>query len=456
MEKKYTQTIFKQLGDDVMPIVGFYGPPDASEYEGVEYPSLKTDAIFKQIQEGGYNVTFQMNDQIEKKPEIVKQTMDFCEKYGILYMLCTDEMYITTSWKRDDDEALEQARALLKPERFASYLAPFIHHKACAGLYLWDEPTKVALPYGGELLDTYKQALKLLNAEDKTYYVNLLPVLPGYSGANYEEYKDYLRKAVDEMKLEYISFDSYPFRYPEYIMRYIPEVKSGISPGIFNHLLMVREIALEKEVPFWAFVQMGGNWTEEVDNVNVRRPRPTEVLWEVNLFLAFGAKGIQYFTMHNPVSYFKYLKNKGETGAFLPDGSHSDLYEPAQKANKQALACDEVLMHSVNEKILVHGEMPTIIEYPNTVVAYETGYKEIVKIEGAPTLVGCFDYLGKSVFYVMHNSVGEESGKIYITLDKTHSLRLLDRKRDEKTTAKTLEFCLDAGEATLVVIEDER
>lgn len=452
--KKYTQTIFKQLGDDVMPIVGFYGPPDASEYEGVQYPSLKTDKIFQDIKEGGFNITFQMNDQIEKKPEIVKQTMDFCEKYGIYYMLCTDEMYIKSNWKFDNEKVLEEARSLLKPERFVDFLEPFIHHNACAGLYLWDEPIKTSLSYAGELLDTYRESLKLLGEEKKTYYVNLLPVLPGFSGSNYEEYKEYLRKAVEEMKLEYISFDSYPFVYHSYLISHIPEAVNGISPGIFNHLLMVREVALEKEVPFWAFVQMGGNWTEEVDNLKVRRPMSTEVLWEVNLFLAFGAKGIQYFTMHNPVSYFKYLKNNGHTGAFLPDGSKSDLFESTQKANRQVAACDEVLMHCINEKLLVHGEMPTIIEYPNTVVEYEKGYKEIIKIDGAPALVGCFDYLGKSAFYVLHNCVKGEKGEIRIQLDSTRKVRLLDRNQDRRLETDMVELSLDIAEATLIVIED--
>ena len=31
----------KDIGKTVMPIVGFWGPPDGTEYKGKEYPSLK-------------------------------------------------------------------------------------------------------------------------------------------------------------------------------------------------------------------------------------------------------------------------------------------------------------------------------------------------------------------------------------------------------------------------------
>ncbi len=445
--------MFPALGEDVMPIVGFYAPPDECEWEGKKIPSLKTDEIFAKIQEAGFNVTFQMNDQIESKQESVKKSLELCEKYGLQYIVCSDTLYKKFNWRtaKNLEEELKSARKLLTAERFEKALAPYVNEKAFAGLYVWDEPMKEDLPYLGEILDVYKKAMARLGAEDKTYYVNLLPWLAG-SGLNVKDYDEYLSNAVEKAGLEYLSYDFYPFRKKDYVEKFFPKVKTGISPGVFNLTAQVREVALRYDVPFWAFVQMGGNWSEESDNFSVRRPTPTEVLWEVNLFLAYGAKGIQYFTLCNPVSYFKYLKNGGETGAFLPDGSPSDLYDAAKRANKQIAACDEILMRCRSTQVILHGEPPTEIEY-TAGLTRETAYRELKSVSGAPALIGCFDRGGKTVFYVVHNKADGGKGDIELRFNGNRKMRLLEGERDERVKADCITLTLGAGEATLIEIE---
>ena len=445
--------MFPALGDNVMPIVGFYAPPDECEWEGKKIPSLKTDEIFAKIKEAGFNVTFQMNDQIESKPDSVKKSLALCEKYGLQYMVCSDTLYKKFNWRnaKNLEEELKEARKLLSVERFEKALAPYVSEKAFAGLYVWDEPMKEDLPYLGEILSVYKKAMANLGATDKTYYVNLLPWLAG-SGLNVKDYDEYLCHAVEKAGLEYISYDFYPFRKRDYVEKYFPQVKTGISPGIFNLTAQVREVALRYDLPFWAFVQMGGNWSEEPDNFSVRRPTQTEVLWEVNLFLAYGAKGIQYFTLCNPVSYFKYLKHGGETGAFLPDGKKSDLYEAAKRANMQVAACDEILMNCKSTQIILHGDPPTVIEY-DAGLTRETEYNELRSVSGAPAMIGCFDYGGKTVLYVVHNKTDGGKGDIKLCFNGERRLRLLDRERDERINADFLTLTLGAGEATLIAID---
>ena len=445
--------LFPALGEDVMPVVGFYAPPDESEWQGKQYSSLKTDAVFQKIKEAGFNVTFQMNDPIESKPESVARSIVLCEKYGIQYMVCSDTLYRKFNWREEDNiaEETEKARALLTVQRFKEALAPYVSRKSFAGLYVWDEPTKEALPYLGEILSVYRQAITELGYPEKTYYVNLLPWLAG-SGLNAKEYDEYLSMAVEKAGLEYLSYDFYPFRKKEYIRQSFPEVDTGISPGVFNLTAQVREVALRYDVPFWAFVQMGGNWSEETDNISVRRPLPSEVLWEVNLFLAFGAKGIQYFTLCNPVSYFKYLKNGGETGAFLPDGTPSDLYEAAREANCQIAACDEILMHCKSTQMILHGPAPTVIEYSVGIVR-DTNYRELLSVSGAPAFIGCFDFKGKTVLYVLHNRATGECGEIELLFGGRQKLRIIDATRDERKEDSRLKFCLKAGAAVLVSVE---
>lgn len=58
--KRFKKPIeLKEIGKTVMPIVGFWGPPDGTEHKGKEYPSLKTDEVFALCKEAGVNMFLQ-------------------------------------------------------------------------------------------------------------------------------------------------------------------------------------------------------------------------------------------------------------------------------------------------------------------------------------------------------------------------------------------------------------
>ena len=366
MRKKYSSQVFKQLGESVMPIVAYYAFPDSVEFEGEVFPSTKTDKEYFLTKEAGVNVTLLMNDPVKKKPESVKKSLELCERYGMLYLLHSDDMIERANWRveRDGTEGNEEACKLLNINRFKEFFDEYIHHPACCGWCLWDEPMKDDMEYLGKLIRAWKEYSKAVGEENKTYYVNLLPSSK-WSGTTVETYGEYIQDAVEKAGLEYLCYDMYPFLYPARLASLIPEAKRGISPGMFNLACQIRHWAKKYDMPWHAFVQMGGNWSEEPDNVGVRRPTPIEVLWEVNVFLAFGAKGIHYFSWSQPISFLKYRKAGGDTGAFDAYGQPTDLYWAAKNANRQIMAVDEYLMAAKSEKIITVGPLPTgIIETP--------------------------------------------------------------------------------------------
>ena len=77
-EKKIIK--FEDLGDTVMPILGFWGPWDAGvDQFGNKYPHLRTDEVYKLAKEAGINITQQSNDSYPERKELVEQALDFCQ-----------------------------------------------------------------------------------------------------------------------------------------------------------------------------------------------------------------------------------------------------------------------------------------------------------------------------------------------------------------------------------------
>lgn len=455
MSKKYDSQVFKQLGEDVMPIVAFYAFPDSVEFEGQVFPSMKTDKEYFLSKEAGINVTLLMNDPLETKPESVKKSLELCEKYGMYYLLHSNTIVKRANWhvQRDGSEGDEEACSLLTVERFKEFFDEYIHHPRCCGWYIWDEPLKVDMDYLGKIIRTWKDYLKEVKEEDKSYYVNLL-AFTRWSGTTEETYGEYIKDAVEKAGVDYLSYDQYPFVHPAHLTQFIPEAKRGISPGVFNMACQIRRWAQTYDMPWHAFVQMGGNWTEEPDNVGVRRPIPPEILWEVNVFLAFGAKGIHYFTWSQTIAYtyLKYREVGGDTGAFDPYGHPTDLYWAAKKANTQIMAVDEYLMHAESTQIIIVGDLPTgVIEHPFGITT-NTKYKELIDVEGV-AVVGCFDYQGKTAFYVVYNEPSYACDTIKLTLDKTHTLTLVDRKNKKIVETNKLELQFEGGEGLLIIVE---
>ncbi len=456
MSKKEHKQIYKELGEDVMPIVAYYMSPDAVEFfdTGAVYPSMKTDRVYSLSKEAGINITLLMNDPVETKPKSVEKALAMCEKYGMYYLFHSNEVVMRANW-HNDTTVQEDALKLVNVERYKQYFDKYIHHPNCVGWYLWDEPLKQDMEYLGKLIKTWKEYCKEVG-EDKAYYVNLLP-WSRWSGRTVEEYNEYLDDAVNKAGVEYLCFDSYPFVYPKGLAKALPGANKGVSPGIYNMCCQLREAGIRHGIPVHAFVQMGGNWTEEPDNVGVRRPTPTEVLWSINTFLAFGVKGIHYFTWSNSIAYtwLKYREKGGETGAFNVWGDPTDLYWAAKDANTQIMAVDEYLMHADSTQIIYVGDIPTgIMEYEWKSMTKNKQYKELEDIEGAPALVGCFDYKGKTALYVLHNTTDVRYGEIKLTFDKEHEFTIVNRR--EKKTVKANSLNLDfegGGEAYLVIIE---
>ncbi|MGW0228575.1 family 16 glycoside hydrolase [Actinopolymorpha singaporensis] len=173
---------------------------------------------------------------------------------------------------------------------------------AFAGLDIYDEPSP-------DRFETLAHLVRITRELDPNAlpYINLLP----------SNDPNYVRQFVDVVKPVLLSFDRYPLM-----------ADGTDDPGYFLNWKIIREEGLRAGLPTWIFIQTGAYG-------NRRQPTPAELLWQINVSLAYGAKGIQYFTYWTPDP----ARGEGFQPALITvDGKRTDRYDAAKNINLRWLA----------------------------------------------------------------------------------------------------------------------
>ncbi|HEX3812146.1 MAG TPA: hypothetical protein VHX59_04815 [Mycobacteriales bacterium] len=189
-------------------------------------------------------------------------------------------------------------------------------HASFAGFDIYDEPSDDKLATLGNAVGIVKTL-----APDILPYVNLLPGFDG--GAGYA-------KAAETIKPLELSFDRYPI------------LASGEDTGYFQNWADVRAAGLKYNIPTWTYIQSVGYNGHAI-------PTAPDLLWQINISLAYGCKGIQYFTYWTPDP----ARGEGFTSALLTvDGRRTALYSAAKEVNNDYLArIGKVLLPLTSEQV---------------------------------------------------------------------------------------------------------
>lgn len=209
---------------------------------------------------------------------------------------------------------------------------------ALAGLNLFDEP-------GLSLFDSVAHARSVLqaNAGELLSYVNAWPSYAHPSALGTRSYPAYLQQYTSAIKAPMLSFDHYPLLGGR-----------GITRDYFYNWAAVRRYSLWAGVPSWVFIQSVDFNGAAVGLSPRRRPSRADLLWQVNVSLAYGAKGIQYFTYWTPdqpgsrVPYGQALISKS--------GARTPLYAYARSVNAYLRSIGRVLLPMRSESVVHAGE----------------------------------------------------------------------------------------------------
>jgi hypothetical protein len=285
--------------------------------------------------------------------------------------------------KRALDVAARHGLAMwIKDERLNGYhpLAPrwrlqvaravedYANHPALAGYYLVDEPDTARFPALAALV----RRLRVV-APQHLGYINLYPnyAPPEFLGA--PSYAEYVERFLSVVRPELLSYDHYPF------------MEGKDRPGFFANLWTIRTAAIRHDVPFMLIVLA-------MPHASYRDPTEAELAWQVFHALAFGARGISYFTYWTPgggPSGNKYDFRYG----LIEDGKPTLHYFQAARINRTVAAIGAALAPYTSWGVLDSmGE-----------IAAPLPYGPLRAIEGGPVTAGVFIGPNAEVAFLLVN-----------------------------------------------------
>jgi hypothetical protein len=205
-------------------------------------------------------------------------------------------------------------------------------HPALEAYYLTDEPGAGAFPGLGKLV-------AYLRERDPAHlaYINLYPTYANeqqlevsaaaaerarvsyptnFAGVGTDDqtvlrYREHVKKFVEIVKPELLSYDHYHF------LQRKSDGRPNDGKQYFLNLALIRMAAQEAGVPFVNIVQAGNG------EPSWRVPTPEEMRWLIYTTLAYGGRGLSYFTYWN------------WRGGLYADGKPSPLVQPVAALNRE-------------------------------------------------------------------------------------------------------------------------
>jgi hypothetical protein len=189
---------------------------------------------------------------------------------------------------------------------------------AALGFYLTDEPAAQAMPGLGKLARLLREAMP-----DKWPYVNLFPYRVSPDRLGTSDYDSYVRMLVKSIGQPFLSYDNYSL------------VDGQMLDYFYTNLEIVRRLGLETKTPFWNCILANSHF-------NYMEPSDATFNLQVYSTLAYGGRGIQYFT------YFAPEVGNYRLAAIDQFGNRTPTWDLLRRINHQihALAPILIRLHS--------------------------------------------------------------------------------------------------------------
>jgi hypothetical protein len=211
---------------------------------------------------------------------------------------------------------------------------------AVLGFYLRDEPNAAEMPGLGKLAAMLREAMP-----GKWPYVNLFPyrVPPARLGTT--DYDSYVKMLVNAVKQPFLSYDNYSL------------VNGEMLDYFYTNLDMVRRAGIETKTPFWNCILANAHF-------NYMEPSQATFNLQVYATMAYGGRGIQYFT------YFSPDIGNYRLGAIDQFGNRTATWDMMRRINNQ-----------------LHALAPTLVRLRSTGVYHAPDVPEQAQPLTASTLI---------------------------------------------------------------------
>ena len=464
-------------GNDVMPIYAFFGPTNTPS---VNKNNLLTDQVYSYIKEAGINLITYTPDEMTNYSTQFPKMLEFGEKYGIGYYVADGRLNTAIDTSKNITNG-----APLNSKQIAEVIDDYSFYSSYLGADLGDEPSANGFYYQsteagvnqahigdasaavfpkGRMWQYYQDASKNMNR-----YVNTCGMMnhapsdapwlvdyyysAGYSLTAFQNYWDNVYKTGNPKAL---AFDHYPFQ--DFNTEDVTNAGS-----FFKSLMITRQKSLQHDVPMWVLMAVGGCF-EATDRGTIATP--AEHLWNANTLLAFGAKGIGYFTL---VQYETFCKNENGVideslnSVITYSGNKSPYFDTVKQINTQIKAVDEVLMKSRSKGVIATGGYSWTETYNDVEATYGTGtiispaatkhLESYANSDGTyGAFIGCFDYKDTEAYYVVNYSV-EQGQAVQLNFDNTYNYRYIKNGITTTAQSNSCNLWIEPGNGVLVVLD---
>lgn len=442
-EEIYSLTFDGAVGKYVMP-VGVYGGPHAKEreYHGKTLPSMITDTYFDMYEEIGINLfTATLKDQ-EETEDFLSQ----CDKYGMGAFITFQELVGPDNAPYVTENVIERN------------LDKYSQHKSLVGFYLRDEPT---VPMVEKMSNTVNALNNSAYADKMLAYVNAFPEYAGSKGYDKEgsamSWETYLETICEQLDVKFLSFDFYPWYSRDDGTEYY-------NSGYIKALSIARKVANKYKIPLWSCKQCGSVMEFKPLSAQAMTPNAEKFRWQMTLDLAFGVKGFTYFLLCGDNMAYAHYKDADGKYAYWQEGMDDYFglfngytgqpnvwYDYAKEFKGHVQLVDEILMNSYHDGIILNGGVIEKGNFGAEVIKSGT-YYELTGVEGGASVIGCYNYNGRTVLYVTNNSYSK-SNSVMLKFSDNYGYDVYQGNAVTEQVGKQLTLELKAGEGAMIALK---
>lgn len=418
----------KPAVSDLPFIISYWcGPPKAET----------TLERYKEIVDCGFNVASPAIDALwtpfsKESEEHNRKYLDLCQQAGLKALVWDDSIPKGVNWKAPATGEIPQMEKALD-----GMIARYSSHPALLGYVVSDEPTKDAFARLGVVNQ------HLLKKDPKHLpYINLSALHTFNPRTGYDEF---VGKYIETVKPALVSWEHH-----QQIRGWPPPGAVGtLDEGTYwTNLEIIRQRCTEAGIPYNQSIV---SIKYPVGDRTLRECTEADLRWQVYTSLAFGSRGIQYFTYWHAKEIAT-----GDTAIMAKDGRPDKKYEYIKRINQRIARLGPTLTKLVCTGAYCGGEpMP-----PGGVELADDA--PVKRIEGGRVVIGCFhDGAGKRYIFPVNRTV-KFVVTTKMTLDaKVESVSEISQDTGEVMESTTLtggglQVQLQPGEGKLYLLNDKK
>ncbi len=323
--------------EDLAPATARPGRLPIMTWPGPETPLLSLETLTR-VAEAGFSVNFSTFGA----RDVNLKALDLARAAGIKLMIYDTRVEKALA---DESSPLEVLDAVA---------ADYKGHPALFGYFITDEPNAAKFPRLGAIVARLKAA-------DPRHpsYINLFPTYANEQQLGTKTYDEHVSRYIETVRPPFVSYDHYPV------------MKDGFRKDYYRNLETIRGAALAAGLDLWAFT---------LCTPHMVYPAPTAGHMRLQLFsdIAYGAKGLQYFTYGTP-------GGSGEFGVGLIDreGKPGPAYPLAREVNAEVRRIEDLVLRWTSAAVYHSTPVP---EGARGLPADAA----VTGVSGAPLVVGIF------------------------------------------------------------------